>query len=132
MVLGADARLLDDKTHGVRRSLRRVRHTRGQQKNIALPNVDVVRVAVLHDLEDDVALDLVKQLFAGVDVVIAALVRPTDYHDQKAAIPETRIAYRRLKQVPVFLYPRFEIQRRQARHEGSLPRNSNAIRPPGT
>ena len=110
MVLRRALRLLDDQADRVRRPLRRVRHVGRQQEDVALLDRDVARLAVLDDLQDDVALDLVEQFLAGVDVVIGAGVRPADDHDQELAVaPDRLVADRRLEQVAVFVDPAFRL-----------------------
>src|SRR5579862_7173409 len=63
-------RLFDDEADGVRWPARRVRHLARQQKDFALLDRNIAKLAVVDDLQHDVAFDLIKQLFAGIDVII--------------------------------------------------------------
>src|SRR5262249_39224431 len=81
------------------------------QEDLALADGDVARRAVVDDLQGDVTLDLVEQLLAGVDVVVAALVGPADDHDQEVTVPDSHVADGRLEQVAVLVDPALQVER---------------------
>jgi len=58
-----------------------------QEEQLTLANRHVPALAVFDDLQHDVAFDLIEQLAAGVHMIVAALVRPADDHDQEVAVP---------------------------------------------
>ena len=116
-----ELRHLDDEADGAGGALRRMRHAGRQQEQLALFDRHVARLAVVDDLQNDVALDLVEQLAAGVDVVVAALVRPADDHDEEVAVPDGLVPDRRLQEVAVLRDPGAQVDRREHGH-GSPPR----------
>jgi hypothetical protein len=98
-----------------------VRNVGGQQEHVSLPNGNVVDLSFLHDLEDDVALDLVVELLRGVDVEVLALVGTAhDHHHELLILPDELIADRRLQEVTVFVDPGIEGERCELRHDDHL------------
>ena len=74
----------------------------GQQKNVALVQVNALKLAPVHDEHMRAALKLVKVFFIRVVMKIRALVRPADHGDDEIGIaPDFLVAYRGLQQVPV-------------------------------
>lgn len=115
--LARESLALDDQTDRVGWSLRRMRRVAREKKNLAFVYLDVNRLAVVDYLEDDVALDLVEELFALIDVVVGTRVRSTDNHyDELTIFPDALVADRWLQEMPVFIDPLFEINRAQSSH----------------
>ena len=72
-VLFAGAALaLHDKSDRVGEALRRMRHVRWQQQDVAFADCDVDRLPVLHGLQHHVAFELVEELLARIVVKILA------------------------------------------------------------
>src|SRR5262249_40145685 len=93
--------VLDNQTDRIRGPLRRMGNPGWEQKNIALPDRNLARLAVFHDSEHDVAFELVEELFTRVDMIIGALIWAADDHDHEVAVPDQRIPDWRLQQLPV-------------------------------
>ena len=84
----------------------------GKQEHLALADRDLDRFAVFLDLDLDIALELVKKLFALVPVIILTRIRPADdHHDKILVVINTLIPNRRLEQVAMLVDPLFEIER---------------------
>src|SRR5271169_4860818 len=63
------------------------------------------------DAQNDVTFQLIEELFRGIVMIVAALVRATDYSDHKLAVfPYLRVADGRLQLVPVFIYPAVQVE----------------------
>ena len=72
-VLFAGAALaFHDESDRVGEALRRMRHVRWQQQDVAFADFDVDRLPVLHGLQHHVAFELVEELLARVIVKILA------------------------------------------------------------
>src|SRR3989442_1997389 len=118
LCLGELALDLDDETPGVGRAVRRVRRQGGHQEHAALADDLRLTLAALHVFEDHVALEHVKDLVGGVDVEVAARVRPADDHGRELRIlPDDLVAHGRLERVAVLLDPAPEGERRQRLHD---------------
>ncbi len=78
-----------------------------EQKNVPFPDRNLTRFAVFHHPKNDVAFDLIKKLFARVNVIIGPLIWAADNHDHEIAVPNHRVAHRRLEQMPVLIDPGF-------------------------
>src|SRR3954465_7212061 len=100
VLLVGQATALEDQPDGVRGPLRRVGRVRREEEDLTFADGDVVGFAVFDDSQNDVALDLEKELLALVDVIIGARVRTADHghHEVAVAFPDLRIAYGRLEQ----------------------------------
>src|SRR5262245_3530646 len=61
------------------RALRRMPHMRGQQKDVARADRDVVELPVVDDLQQHVALELIEELLDRVVVIVGPLVRTADH-----------------------------------------------------
>src|SRR5262249_11880747 len=59
--------------------LRRVPHVRRQQENLALANRNIVEVAVIHQLEQHVAFELVEKFLHRVVMAVRSLGPPTTW-----------------------------------------------------
>ena len=93
------------------RPLRRVGHVRRKQEYLALADRHVVEIAVVHDLEHHVALELVEEFLDRIVVIVRALVRPADdLHGHVAVLEHLLVADRRLQQVLVLLDPALEVE----------------------
>ena len=121
------ARGLDDEADRALRTLRRMAHMRRQQKHLALADRNVVEFTVLDHLEHHVALELIKELFHGVIVIVGALVRAADdLHGHLALFENFLVADRWLEQMLVRLDPALEVEcvqpcvRRLCREHGTL------------
>src|SRR5262249_17861910 len=102
---------LHDDSDGARRTARRMRYLGRQEKDLALPDRHVGETTVLHRLPDDVPLHLIEELLAGVMMEVLARVRPTDRHDDEAAVLEEKlVADRRLQELAVSVDPAIEIE----------------------
>lgn len=99
---GWTALALDDDADGVRQTLRRVGDVGREAKGVTLVDGDVVKGAVLDDLEDHGTLKLVEPLLGWVDVVISARVWAGDEHDFELAVKEELVSDGRLHEVAVF------------------------------
>src|SRR4029077_12390176 len=60
------------------RPLRRVPDVRRQEEDLSLANGNVVEVAVVDDLEQHVALELIEEFLHRIVVIVRAFVRPAD------------------------------------------------------
>mmetsp|Transcript_21472 Transcript_21472/g.66570 ORF Transcript_21472/g.66570 Transcript_21472/m.66570 type:complete len:303 (+) Transcript_21472:404-1312(+) len=95
---------------GARPALRRVRHARRQQEHLALADGHVLALALLQNLEHHVALELVEELLALVDMKILPGVGPSNGHHQPVALPvDHRIAHGRRQPRRVLLRPLDEV-----------------------
>src|SRR3954453_14892798 len=83
VLLVGQATALEDQADGVRGPLRRMRCVRRQGEDFAFADGDVVGLAVLDDSQNNIALDLEKELLALVDVIIGARVRAADHGDHE-------------------------------------------------
>ena len=72
VLLAGPALTLDHQAHRVRITLRRMRHVRRQQQNLAFADRNVDTGAVLNRVQQHVAFELVEEFFAGVVVIVAA------------------------------------------------------------
>src|SRR5690606_35862313 len=109
--------------HRPRRPLRRVRHVRRQQEDLALADRDRPVLAVLDHLELYVALELVEELLALVEVVVLPRVRTADHHDDEvlvAVLEDLRVADRRLEEAPVLVDPPHEVDGGEGHGASSL------------
>ena len=87
-----------------------MRDSRGQQEDLALADGDVLDLAVVHDAEGDVALDLVEELLAVLDVEVLPTVGAADDHDEELAVaPHHGVAHRGLEQMAVLVDPCLEV-----------------------
>src|SRR5579884_1976100 len=112
VLLVRQALALDDQADRAGHALRRVRHARRQIEDLAGADRHVARAAVLLDPEHHLAFELVEEFRTLVPVVVAALVRAADHHDDEVAVDDALVADRRLEQVPVLVDPFAEIDRR--------------------
>jgi 2-aminomuconate deaminase len=102
------------------RTARRMRRVGREQKNIAFGERNIGGLAVLQNLENDVAFQLIEKFLAAVHMIISAAIRAANHHnDEIAVFPDALVANRRLKQVAVLVNPLLEIDRRgEVRHTG--------------
>ena len=71
----------------------------GMQQHLPGADRHIHRAPVLHGLEHHVALELVEELLARIDVVVLAGVRAAHDHDDEVAVAEhALVAHRRLEQ----------------------------------
>jgi hypothetical protein len=96
-------------------ALRRVAQVRRQEKDRAFLEIDPSGLAVLHDVEEGVALHLVEEFLVGIVVEIGAAVGTADDGDDEIAHlrfgrPDLRVADRGLEQMPVLLDPFGEVE----------------------
>lgn len=101
-------------------SLRGMRSSGRQKKDLAFFDRDVHRLAVVDDLDQDVALELIEKLFRLVVMVILAAVGAANDHDNEILVGliDDLIHHRRLEQVTVFVDPLFEVERAGYGHGG--------------
>src|SRR5437016_3557677 len=94
-----------------------VRDEGREQQHLALADREVPALAVLDDAEDNVALELVEELLARVDVIVVPLVRAADDHDLEVRVlPDHGVADRRREEVAMLVDPGFEVERSQFCH----------------
>src|SRR5947209_13155650 len=89
------ARYLDDHANAARLPLGRMPHVLWQQKNIALFDRNFNRRLSrrLHQPKKDVTLQLIKEFFRRIVMVIAPLIRPAHNRDHDLAVfPHLRVA----------------------------------------
>ena len=87
---------------------------RRQEEDLALADRHVVELAVLDDLEQHVAFELIEELLHRIVVVVGALVRAADdLHGHLAVFEHLLVADRRLEQVLVLVDPTLKIKRAQ-------------------
>src|SRR6266446_977058 len=102
------------------RSLRRVADMRRQQENLSFANGDVVEIAVVDDLEQHVALELIEELLHRIVTIVRTLVRPADdLHGHLAVLEYFLVADRRLEQMLVFVDPVLKIEGMESSHVSS-------------
>src|SRR5579863_5039272 len=98
-------------------ALRRMPHMFGQQENLAFFDGNFKRrlSRFFHHANRNIALQLVEELFRGIVVIIASLVRsPHDRDHHLAVFPHLRITDRRLEFVFVLFDPRLKVESPQA------------------
>jgi hypothetical protein len=89
-----------------------VGHVGREEEDVPGANGDVVDLSLDEDAQDDVALELVEELFALVDVEVGARVGPAHHGDHEVAIgPDLRVAHGGLEQVAVLFDPTREVER---------------------
>jgi hypothetical protein len=94
---------------------------RGQQEDVALPDLDVRRrlALLLHHPQHHVALELVEELLDRVVVEVGPLVGTADHGDHEIGVlPDLHVADRRLQQVLVLVDPGGEVERLECTHVG--------------
>ena len=97
---------LHHQADGVSRPARRMRRVSWQQQHLALADGHIDQLAVLYRSQRDVALELVEELIARIDVKIAAIIGAADDHDDEFAVAEQQfVADRRLELRPVRVDP---------------------------
>src|SRR5260370_3663740 len=89
ILLCRKAAALDHQADGIRRALRRMRRVRGQEEDLALPDGNVDRLSGFQDPQVDVALDLIEELLAFVEVIVGARVGAAHHrhHEIPVAFP---------------------------------------------
>src|SRR4051812_8644374 len=120
---------LDHEAHGVGWPLRRVRRAGRQEEDLALADGQVDQLSALQDAQGDVALDLVEELLALVDVVVGAAVRAAHDgdHEVPIAFPDLRVADGRLEQVAVLVDPPLEVDRLHGERTSAMHFSSMAM-----
>src|SRR5690348_2051591 len=89
---------------------------RWQVENLAGADRQVAALAVVLNAQHHFTLELIKELWTFVPVVIGARVGATDDHDDEIAIDDALVAHRRLQQMPVFVDPALQVEGRCQRH----------------
>src|SRR5438105_2302565 len=103
------------------RSLRRVADMRRQQENLPFANGDVVEIAVVDDLEQHVALELIEELLDRIVMIVRTLVRPADdLHGHLAVLEYFLVADRRFEQVLILVDPVLKIEGMESSHVSSF------------
>ena len=116
------ARALHHDADRARAALRRMRDLGGEEKHITLADRDVDSAIRLDGLQHDVALELIKELRAGVVVKILARIRTAHGHDDELAVLEQQfVADGRLQQRAVLVDPGTQVERRRDVHGGIIP-----------
>src|SRR5262245_8120869 len=103
----------DDQADRARdRPLRRMTRVRPDQEYIAFPDLHVVDLAVLGDLENHVALELIEEFLDRIVVEIDPLVRAADDHHRHVgiAIEQLLVADRRFEELLVLGDPALEVE----------------------
>src|SRR5262252_3455350 len=99
-------------------------YMRGQEEHLALPDRHVVKVAVVVDLQHDVAFELIKELLHGVVVIFGSCIRATVHLNGHVAVLEDfLVADRWLEEMCVLVDPFLEVKRLEspALHEWPPP-----------
>jgi hypothetical protein len=87
-----------------------VRDVGGQKKDFALFYRNVSGLAVFDNAKINIALDLIKELLSGIDMVISAAVGTAHYHDDEFPVfPDQLVSDRRLELAAILFDPRFKI-----------------------
>src|SRR5204862_6611964 len=103
---------LDDETHGIRHPLGRVGSARRKEEDLAGANRDVHGLPALDRLQDHLAFELIEELGSLIEVVVLAVVRPADDHDDEiVSLEDLLVAHRRLEIATVLVDPPLQIQR---------------------
>src|SRR5262249_51498829 len=103
------------------RSLRAVADMRRQQENLSFANGNVIEIAVVDDLEQHVAFELVEEFLHRIVMIVGALVRPADdLHGHLAVLEYFLVAHRRVEQVLVLVDPVLKIEGVESSHVGSF------------
>ena len=98
----------DHQAHGVSRAARRMRRVSWQHQHVACADRDVDDFTVLQRAQYDVALELVEEFIARVDMKIAAIIGAADDHDNEFAVAEQQlVAHWWLEQRAIRGDPRF-------------------------
>src|SRR5690606_22117071 len=93
-------------------ALRRVPDVRGQQKDIALFQVQPFTLTIYPKVQIGVAPQLIKEFFQWIVVVVGTAIGTTHHGDQKVAVlPDLLVAYRGLEQMGVLIDPALEVER---------------------
>ena len=102
----------DHETHGIRHPLGRMGSVRRKEEDLAGANRDVHDLPALDRLQDHLAFELIEELGSVVDVIVLAVVRPADDHDDEiVSLEDLLVAHRRLEVAPVLVDPPLQIQR---------------------
>src|SRR5690606_16774617 len=103
----------DDEPYGIRESLGRVRHARRKQEDLAFPARTIHASTVLHRAQHHVAFDLIEELLARIIVIVAAIVRSADDHDDELRVrKDLLVAHRRFQELAMLVDPGAEIEGR--------------------
>src|SRR5215831_12509094 len=90
-----------------------------QKENFTLANGNVVEVAIVYDLEQHVAFELVEEFLYRIVMIVRALVRAADHlHGHLAVFEHLLVADRRLKQMPMLVDPVLKMEGVQSRPHG--------------
>jgi hypothetical protein len=82
-----------------------------KEEDVTFPDHDVIKLAAIVNLEDHIALELVKELLDRIVVIVRTLVRSTDNeHHHVGVLPDLLIAYRRLQQMAMVIDPLLKIE----------------------
>lgn len=96
---------LNHNAHRVGESNWVVRRIGWQEEHLSFLDGEILELAVIHDLEEHVALVLIEPFLSLVDVVVCPGVGSSDSHDDKVAALDKVVVDGRLQLVSVFLDP---------------------------
>src|SRR6266513_806338 len=113
LVLARWSATFDYHSQSVRRTYRRMRDVRRNEKRLSLTHEMIDDAIAFTNADLDVPLELVKILFRIDQVKIVPSVRTLNHHHKKIApIIQVTITHWRLKLFPILLDPLLEINRR--------------------
>jgi hypothetical protein len=111
----------DDQAHGIRETLGRVRHVRGQQQDFSCTNGYIHPLPFLHRAQEHVALELMEELLTRVVVVVLARVGAAhDHDDELARVEDLLVADRWLQVGAMRLDPLLQAESSKGLHVMSI------------
>jgi hypothetical protein len=91
--------------------------TRGQKEDLALLYMNVTWLPIINNLDRNVTLNLVEELFTLIVVIVFAVVGSTHHHnDELRVLIYLSVADRGLEQMAVFVDPGMKIEGAFDRH----------------
>ena len=109
------SRLLNDDTNRIREPDRVVRCVARQEEQLALIDVDVHKLALLHRLQQHTSFVLVEEFRRLVDVVVGSCVGTADDHDGHGIAVDAVVVDWWLEEMGVFVEPFGEVERHAER-----------------
>jgi hypothetical protein len=82
-----------------------------QDKYVARPDNDIIKLVVIENFENHIALELVKELLDRIVMKVRTLVRPADNKNHHVGVlPDLFVTYRGLQQMAVVIYPLLKVE----------------------
>lgn len=113
---------LNHQAYGSFRANGAVGHAAGYQHHVAGTECVIYRFALFNQAQGNFTFNLVKYFFAGIAVVISAGIWAANHHHNKIFIvfKHLHIAYGRLHQVTVLIYPGMQVEGFVGAHEAKV------------